>query len=548
MEWWFTTMGDDFNGETEKSKKMRVAQLHLACPIHSVAGRFINTLEKTVCNDEELLKAALIDHFHDAEWEDQADEDILTTMSALSQGSQDVFKYSRKVLKLLQRKPKGLQSYDRILIGYYLDGLTSRRLRELAISRSSERDSHETPFQVVKSVMRLATRLKIKGYSNQSSKRSDDENEDEDDDDDDDDDDDNTTYTVGVDSGSDEDSDYYGRSRQKKKACKMATVKKVSWRKDKRAKSKERKNHKGRGNGDEVGGEISQLRERLRDLERMQGAIIPPGNGVVAGRAEEDVVPLDTYAVGQSYGRCPYGRRDTAYPTTYRTEYPNRRSHYNVSRQVDYYHGRREEYPPFQEYGRQETRRMGAPSHSYFDNVTRQLVRGTRFPQGSNPPIGGYSSSGTYENAPGPQPIVGPNGALYYPAGTLFCDYCREEGHLYSQCPALRRPEPVSKRVTLGPDHPASSAKVPTAWPVATRVESVNAVEIAGELSVLDEVKGSKSTTAVVEQPDMNPCVLDVSDLNGSCADSFEWEEEDEMMDKELDYYYPGQVAENPEN
>jgi len=38
-------MGDYFNGETEKSKKMSVAQLHLACLIHSVAGRFISTLE-----------------------------------------------------------------------------------------------------------------------------------------------------------------------------------------------------------------------------------------------------------------------------------------------------------------------------------------------------------------------------------------------------------------------------------------------------------------------------------------------------------------------
>jgi len=300
MEWWFTTMGDDFNGETEKSKKIRVARLHLACPMHSVAGRFISTLERTVCSDETLLKAALIDHFHDAEWEGQADEDTLTTMSALCQGSQDVFKYSRKVLKLLQRKPKGLQSYDRILIGYYLDGLTCRRLRELAISHSSGHDSCETPFQVVKSVMRLATRLKIEGYCRHGNTRSDaeDEGEDEDEDDDNDNDNDNDSYHAGdTGSGTDDDGGYYGHIRHKRKVGKMAMAKRVSGRKDKRTKSKERKSHKSHEDEGEAGGEISELREMIRDPKQMQKAIIAPGTEVVAGRTEDDVIPLDTCAV-----------------------------------------------------------------------------------------------------------------------------------------------------------------------------------------------------------------------------------------------------------
>jgi len=76
-----------------------------------------------VCSDKALLKAALIDYFHDAEWEGNVNEDIFTTIRGLSQGSQDVIKYSPKVLKILQRKPKGLQSYEKILIGYYGDGL-----------------------------------------------------------------------------------------------------------------------------------------------------------------------------------------------------------------------------------------------------------------------------------------------------------------------------------------------------------------------------------------------------------------------------------------
>jgi len=130
MESWLATMGDDFNGETPKSKTQRVAQLHLSYPVRSVAGKFINRLDEKALWDEELLKKALVDQFHDGEREDQADEDVLTTMSTLSQGKHDVFRYSRKVLKILQRTPVGLQHYNSIVIGYYLDGLTSQRLRD----------------------------------------------------------------------------------------------------------------------------------------------------------------------------------------------------------------------------------------------------------------------------------------------------------------------------------------------------------------------------------------------------------------------------------
>jgi len=81
----------------------------------------------------------------------------------------------------------------------------------------------------------------------------------------------------------------------------MAMAKGVRGRKNKRTKSKERKSHNSHGNEGEAGGEISELRGMIRDLKQMQKAIIAPGTGVVAGRTEEDVMPLDTYTVGQCY-------------------------------------------------------------------------------------------------------------------------------------------------------------------------------------------------------------------------------------------------------
>ena len=258
MEWWFTMMGDEFSGETDKSKKMRVAQLRLACPIHSVARKFINTLDKTVSNDEEQLKAALIDHFHDAKQEGQADEDIVTAMSTLSQGKQDVFKYSRKVLKLLRRKPSGLQALDNILIGYYTDGLTSRRLRELAVTGSSE---HETPFQVVKKVMRWATKLKVKGYRKYNSRGSDDEDDEEDEEDDNGSENEETSGSESE--NSDSEDDLYGHSWRKRKAKKVAQVEKVDVRKGKRSKRKEGKEE---NVAVKLGTEMREMRKMMQTM------------------------------------------------------------------------------------------------------------------------------------------------------------------------------------------------------------------------------------------------------------------------------------------
>ena len=155
----FVGARDEFNGETPKSKKRRVVQIHLSCPVDSVAERFINRLEEKIVWDEELLRKALVDRFYDGAREDQAEKDVLTTMSKVSQGRQEVFKYSCRVIKLLQRMPSDLKRYDDIVIGYYLDGLTSQRLCDLAVSIFRKRDSCETPLQVVQSFVHLAIQL-----------------------------------------------------------------------------------------------------------------------------------------------------------------------------------------------------------------------------------------------------------------------------------------------------------------------------------------------------------------------------------------------------
>jgi len=105
-------------------------------------------------------------------------------MSTLREGCQELFKYAGKVLKLLQRQPSGSLHYIRILVGYYLDGLRGKGLRELAVLTFSQRDSHETPSQVVKEVMRLATELRVKGYCTDGAGNFQDDADDEDDDED----------------------------------------------------------------------------------------------------------------------------------------------------------------------------------------------------------------------------------------------------------------------------------------------------------------------------------------------------------------------------
>ena len=437
------------------------------------------------------MRKVLVNRFYDGAREDQADKDVLTTMSTISQGKQDVFKYSRKVIKLLQRMPNDLKRYDDIVTGYYLNGLTSQRLYDLAVSNFRKRNSCETPLQVVHNVVHLAIQLKLKGYRNQINKPSDDEDEDEDGEDDGDDnndeDEDNATYAAGIYSGSEDEGNGYGRGRCRRKAGRMTSVRKVKGRK--RAKSTERKNLKGSGKGREGGGEMSQLREIVRDLRQMQKAMSTQSTGVRAGRTEEDVIPLDTCAVGRNLKRR-YEQYNASGPVIHQAEYLNRRG--QVTQLVNYQQERRGEYSASHEDSRQEIGRMGPPTRSYFDGFTRQPTQGSRIPQGSNSPR-------AVGNTPEAQSIIGPDGAVYYRARSRRCYHCLEEGHIRPQCPLLRS---SIRSITLGPEHPDTSPLPDGKSAIQSHGQPVNLIEIAPRSSALQGMKVREVTAAAVENPD----------------------------------------------
>ena len=110
---WYAMLEKDYDGSTLESKRRRVTQIHISCLPQSVAANFINALDNDVFWNEDKLKDALIEQFHDGELDDLAKVDILSTIREFQQGDRDVFWYSRKVLRLLRRKPAGLQHRER---------------------------------------------------------------------------------------------------------------------------------------------------------------------------------------------------------------------------------------------------------------------------------------------------------------------------------------------------------------------------------------------------------------------------------------------------
>jgi len=293
VDWWDVMLGKDYDGSTLESKKRRVAQIHVSCWPQFVAANFINALDDHVFWDEYKLKDALIEQFHDGDLDDLANVDILSTMTDFHQADRDVFGYSRKVLRLLRRKPARLQHNDNILIQYYIDGLTSRRLRDLAISSVCKASCRKTRYKVVKSVIRLASQLKLKGYKSHGRKTDDDDDDEEDDDDD------ESTDTDNSDSDNESDSEnYYTRARKGRKSKRSERSKNRSSRKEKRSKSKSRKGHK--SDGDSVKEQVRRLSGMMENMMKIQQAAITPNAPIGPNRPEPNVIPLDTYAIGDN--------------------------------------------------------------------------------------------------------------------------------------------------------------------------------------------------------------------------------------------------------
>ena len=383
----------------------------------------------------------------------------------------------------------------------------------MAILSFLKADSGETPYQVVKGVMRLATQLKVKGYKGVSGRYRD-HNRSDDDDDDDDDDIYGSSSMYDSDSDESELGDRRTSGRRKERLEKGERSRRL---KRRRERSKERRSYRNQSDEGSVRGEVRELREMMRDLMKLQkGATATEG---AKGHPENDIIPLDNYAIAEGYGRYtpsarnPYGQRDTFHPTTQRLEYPNRRSYAPPATTYD--ERQRESYAPFFDGRRPGTRRAGPPPPSTFYERARQPIEDTRFTQAP----GGYSTSRAYEGTSTVQPIVGPNGALYYPARPGVCFHCGEEGHYRPQCPKLHG---TSQRAPILSEHPNTLPReIP---PSQTRTQPVSVVEVAVKSSALEGVKVCQVATAGADSTDLRNFVhkLTASETqdDGSSEDS----------------------------
>ncbi|RPA88336.1 hypothetical protein L873DRAFT_79885, partial [Choiromyces venosus 120613-1] len=374
-------------------------------------------------------------------------------MSVFEQGERTVFAYSRKVLKILRRKPARVNQFDKILIRYYIEGLGSQRLREMAIMSFQKPDSDETPSKVVKGVMRLAMQLKMKGYKRNGGgdgTESSDEEESSDDND--------------SDSSSDSDDDkahrHSRKSGRRSKRSEKRSERKYADKAKKKGRSRE---------DDSIHDEVKELRGMLQELMKSQKSS-SSSTGVVTARSEEDIIPLDSYAVNRTYGGYPQQERyeDARFNQgqlgNRQPQYPNRRSQAQQYGNAD----------PTPVMGRgQEQAHMGPTTFETFRNPYQ-------------PPRGGNPSA---------QPIVGPNGVLYYPMrNTLICYHCGEEGHVRPHCPKLRSYVPQSTLPENGRVDAQRREDIlppPTPHPPPSRAfdQAVSVVEIATTSSAFDGVK-----------------------------------------------------------
>ncbi|RPA95357.1 hypothetical protein L873DRAFT_1813062 [Choiromyces venosus 120613-1] len=472
MESWFATMGEEFSGDTPQAKRMRVAQIHVACPIRSAAGVFLRQLPDDILWNERKLKEAMIEQFDDTEADEQDQEDILSIMSGLEQGERDMFAYSQKVLKILRRKPAKVNQFDKILIRYYIEDLASQRLREMAIMSFRKPDSNETPYKVVKGVMRLVTQLKMKGYRKARSS-------------------DVTESSDEEESSGDDDSDSSSDSEDNKayKYSKKSTRRseKSEKRSGKRYQDKSEKKSRGR-EGDSIRDEVKELREMLKHLmESRKDSSTTTGTSVT--HPDADVIPLDSYTVNRTYGNYPlqdrygYEQFNQGYPTNRRPEFPNRR---NQTRQLA---------------SADSDRAMGRVSFATSSPQERGRMRPATFDTFQN------SYQTPQVRNPSMQPIVGPNSVLYHPArNTIICYNCGEEGHMRPHCPKLRSyglhsTLAETERERIGPKR-ASDLLPPLPPPPLARGSdrAVSVVELATVSSAFDGVKVREVSVAEVDE------------------------------------------------
>ena len=127
------------------------------------------------------------------------------------------------------------------------------------------------------------------------------------------------------------------------------------------------------------------------------------------------------------------------------------------------------------------------------------------------------------------QPIVGPDGTLYYPSRELISFHCQELGHLDLQCPRLHKP--ALRTTMLGPEHldtPVVMRKKPQAQ---THRKPTNAVGTAVKSSALKETKIHEGTTTEVNPLDLTKFIrkiADDGDGDGEDEEEGDYEEDEE--------------------
>ncbi|RPA91812.1 hypothetical protein L873DRAFT_1794653 [Choiromyces venosus 120613-1] len=328
--------------------------------------------------------------FHDSEVYGGDQEDILSIMSNLRQGNCDVFTYSHEVLKLLHHRSIGMKQFDRTLIHYYIDGLSNKHLREISILSFLKPDSQESPHQVVKAIMRLATQLKHHGYQKYR----------------------------GSQRGAEESSD-----------------------------------------DDESSGDKSETSE-------------------MSSKSDDDYWS---------------SRKSTLVISTI-VFY-----HLGVYSKID----QRSESHHYQAHYRREPECVGPGTRVQLDGI-QDGIQGysDRYSSSSfqEPKMESYRQALNYQKSSPPEPIVGPNRVLYYPAHSRVCYYCREEGYFRNQCPKLHNHESVPLVIweTMHFETSISTMRPPMTPSQGDLNQVVNVVEVATKYSALYGMKVREVSAAEV--------------------------------------------------
>jgi len=337
--------------------------------------------------------------------------------------------------------------------------------------------------------MRLATQLGVKNYKKYDKYH-------ETDDDDDDDDDDSSGDTEDSSDDSESDSDEYRRhSRNRRRSGKSEKGKGRSNRKKKKSGSREMKNRKSVGPERSVRGEVQELREMMHDLMKIEKASAAPGTGVVATRSEADIIPLDSYAINRAYGSDPPPPSQESY------EYTRFNQGQFSTRQPQYYNRRSQAQQfggagPMRSIGSgQETTRMGPAILNTVQNS--------------------YQTSRPMNRTI--QPIVGPNGVLYYPAqNTMVCYHCGEEGHIRPHCPKLESYDPPStypENRQTRQTRPSDLIPPPPPPPQPrSSTPGVSALEIVPTSSAFDGVKVREVSATERDEKTLMRFILKVED------------------------------------